>query len=107
MIYGPTLNTHLPVLADISPETRYCRFGPSDWADENPELCRLFRLHHQLADAIDAMVMDPDLPPADILIVGDHMPPSLTGEAACDSAAIGCPGCCSARARRRRRIAAW
>jgi hypothetical protein len=38
----------------------------------------MFLLHHQLADAIDRMVMDPALPPADVLIVGDHMPPFAT-----------------------------
>jgi hypothetical protein len=37
----------------------------------------MFMLHHRLADAIDRLAMDPALPPTDVLIVGDHMPPFL------------------------------
>jgi hypothetical protein len=75
LIYWLTLNSHLPVLADDRLGTKNCDFGPHDWASDNPHICRLFLLHHRLADAIGAMAMDPKLPPTDILIVGDHMPP--------------------------------
>lgn len=77
MIYWLTLNTHAPVVGDSTLGTLDCRFGPRAWREENPGLCRLFSVHHQLADAIDAMAMDPDLPPTDILVVGDHMPPAF------------------------------
>lgn len=80
MIYWLTLNTHAPVAEDATLGTVGCRFGPRAWSDANPGLCRMFVLHHQLADAIDAMAMDPRLPPTDILIVGDHMPPSVNRE---------------------------
>lgn len=74
-IYWLTLNTHLPVIADPKLGTEQCDLGEANWRTENPQLCRMFMLHHQLADAIDHMVMDPALPPIDLLIVGDHMPP--------------------------------
>lgn len=75
LVYWVTLNAHLPILADESLGTRDCRFGEPDLGLDVPMLCRLFLLHHRLADAITAMALDPDMPPADILIVGDHMPP--------------------------------
>ncbi len=74
-LYWVTLNTHLPILADRSLGTDDCRFGYAELGDEAPMVCRLFLLHHRLADAISRMAMDPAMPPADILIVGDHMPP--------------------------------
>ena len=75
MIYFLTLNTHLPIMRDDSIKTLDCALGEGNWAEANPQLCRLFLMHHYLAEAIDALVMDPDLPPTDILIVGDHFPP--------------------------------
>lgn len=80
MIYWLTLNTHAPVVEDAKLGTAGCHIGPQVWREENPGLCRMFSLHHQLADAIDAMAMDPNLPPTDILVVGDHMPPVLDRE---------------------------
>jgi hypothetical protein len=78
LIYWLTLNTHLPVIADPKLGTEHCDLGEASWRAENSQLCRMFLLHHQLADAIDTMVMDRALPPADVLIVGDHMPPFST-----------------------------
>ena len=75
MIYWLTLNSHVPVVEDQTLGTIGCRLGPAEWSAENQQLCRLFSVHHQLAAALDAMAMDPALPPTDILIVGDHMPP--------------------------------
>lgn len=74
-LYWLTLNTHLPVVADKALGTDDCRIGPRAWRESFPALCRLFQLHHDLADSISAMAMSPDLPPTDILIVGDHKPP--------------------------------
>lgn len=74
-IYWLTLNTHLPVIADPKLGTDSCELGDPDWRLDKPQLCRMFLLFHQLANAIDRMAMDPDLPPTDILIVGDHLPP--------------------------------
>jgi hypothetical protein len=76
-IYWVTLNTHLPVIADPKLGTSHCEFADPAWQENDPQLCRMFMLHHRLTDAIDKLVMDPNLPPTDFVIVGDHMPPFL------------------------------
>lgn len=75
VIYWLTLNSHLPVPADEGLRTTDCRIGPADWNKKFPMLCRNYQLQQILADAIHAEVMNPSFPEADILIVGDHMPP--------------------------------
>lgn len=75
MHYWVTLNSHLPVLDDPSLGTTNCSYGGAALADGPPMLCRIYVIHHQLADALTKMALDPALPPTDILIVGDHMPP--------------------------------
>jgi hypothetical protein len=69
------------VIEDSSIGTGDCRLGGEALAAESPLLCPLFTVHHRLADAITGMAMDPALPPTDILIVGDHMPPFFAREA--------------------------
>lgn len=76
-VYWVTLNTHLPVIADPKLGTASCELTDPAWQANDPQLCRMFMLHHRLADAIDKLAMDPALPPTDFLIVGDHMPPFL------------------------------
>lgn len=71
-VYWLTLNSHLPVMAE---KNRECAVGAPAWNHDFPRVCRMFEKHRQLADAIDRMIMSPDLPPTDILIVGDHKPP--------------------------------
>lgn len=80
MIYWLTLNSHAPVVEDATLGTVDCRLGPPEWRTANRGLCRMASVHRQLADAIDAMAMKPDLPPTDILVVGDHMPPAFDRE---------------------------
>ena len=75
LVYWLTLNTHIPVVREARMGTYRCTLGTAEWRADNPHLCRLFAVHRQLADAVDAMAMAPDLPPTDILIVGDHVPP--------------------------------
>jgi len=75
LIYFLTLNTHLPVGADAGLGTAKCALGSAEWAERYPQVCRLFLLHHYLAEEIDLLAMDIDLPPTDFLIVGDHSPP--------------------------------
>ncbi len=75
LIYWLTLNSHMPVVADASLQTATCPIGTEQWRTEFPQICRVMLVQQHLADAIDALAMDPDLPPTDILIVGDHMPP--------------------------------
>lgn len=81
LIYWVTLNSHLPVLEDESLRTENCNYGGRALAEESSLLCPLFLVHHRLADAITRMAMDPALPPTDILIVGDHMPPYFDRDA--------------------------
>lgn len=75
LIYFLTLNTHLPIVANDGLGTANCNLGNQAWAAENQEVCRLYQLQHLLADALDKVAMDEDLPPTDFLIVGDHLPP--------------------------------
>ncbi|HNJ48340.1 MAG TPA: hypothetical protein PK479_07910 [Novosphingobium sp.] len=81
LVYWLTLNSHLPLLEHESLGTSDCRYGGTVLADAPPMLCRLFQVHHNLSEAITAMALDPELPPTDILIVGDHMPPFFQRDA--------------------------
>lgn len=81
LLYWVTLNSHLPVLADPALGTENCTFGGTALADAPPMLCRLFLTHHRVSEALTRMALDPRLPPTDILIVGDHMPPFFQRDA--------------------------
>jgi hypothetical protein len=74
-IYWLTLNSHAPVIPDETLGTIQCSLGTAEWRTEFPVICRMFKVHRALANSIDELVMSPDLPPVDILIVGDHRPP--------------------------------
>lgn len=74
-LYWLTLNSHLPVVADKVLGTDRCTLGTPQWREDFPALCRLFQAHHHLANRISGMLMAPDFPATDILIVGDHKPP--------------------------------
>lgn len=80
-IYWLTLNTHAPVIADDTLGTTRCTLGKQEWRFGFPAICRMFELHHALANSIDELVMSPDLPDMDILMVGDHRPPLFDREA--------------------------
>ena len=71
-VYWLTLNTHVPVVSDTAMGTAHCTTGSKQWRTDFPALCRLFQLHSILGDRISDMVMAPDLPPTDILIVGEQ-----------------------------------
>lgn len=76
-VYWVTLNSHLPVLDGATPGLGGCTAGTAPLADKSLLECQLFLAHHDLAEAVSKLVMDPRLPPTDFLIVGDHMPPFL------------------------------
>lgn len=76
-IYWVTLNSHIPVLAGATPGLAGCEDGAAPLAHASLLQCRLFQAHHDIAEAISALAMDPALPPTDFLIVGDHMPPFM------------------------------
>jgi hypothetical protein len=80
-IYWLTLNSHSPVIADGTLGTNDCTLGTQEWRYALPVVCRLFEVHHTLANSIDRLVMAPDLPPVDILIIGDHRPPMFDRQA--------------------------
>jgi hypothetical protein len=74
-VYWLTLNSHLPVDANKTLGSDRCRIGPAEWRADFPMLCRSYQVQKVLADSITKEIMRPDFPDADILIVGDHMPP--------------------------------
>jgi hypothetical protein len=74
-IYWLTLNSHIPVPASEQLRTKECdRFDPV-LARDHAMICRLFSLWNDTNQGLAAMLTDPDLPPTDVLIVGDHAPP--------------------------------
>ena len=79
-LYWLTLNSHLPVPNDAALQTDACRDYDFRLAKEHPMICRLFRLWDDIDQGIARIALDPALPPTDILIVGDHMPPFFDRE---------------------------
>ncbi len=75
LIYWLTVNAHLPVGSDEALGTDRCSLGTARWRTDFPMLCRSYAVHKSVADAIFEEIDAPDFPEADILIVGDHMPP--------------------------------
>lgn len=75
LVYWLTLNAHLPVPPDETFGTQECSLGSREWSDAFPMLCRSYKVHQEVADSIVEQIMDPAFPEADLLIVGDHMPP--------------------------------
>lgn len=74
-VYWLTLNSHIPVPASEKLGTKDCaRFDPA-LARDHAMICRLFSLWSDTNDGLARMLADPDLPPTDVLIVGDHAPP--------------------------------
>jgi hypothetical protein len=74
-IYWLTLNSHLPIMVASGTADVGCDLGRDAWRTDFPRVCRLFQKHQELANSISGMLMARDLPPTDILIVGDHKPP--------------------------------
>jgi hypothetical protein len=74
-VYWLTLNSHIPVPASEQLQTKNCaKFDPA-LARDHAMICRLFSLWGDTNDGLARMLTDPDLPPTDVLIVGDHAPP--------------------------------
>lgn len=77
-IYWLTVNSHLPVIADARLNTQDCARFDAALAESAPDVCRLFRLFADVDKALAETLLRDDFPAADILIVGDHMPPYFT-----------------------------
>lgn len=75
LVYWLTVNSHLPVDANPSLGTDKCNLGTEEWRREFPMLCRSYQVQKVTADALTDEIMSADFPEADILIIGDHMPP--------------------------------
>jgi hypothetical protein len=74
-LYWLTVNSHLPVLRSKRLQTETCdRFDPT-LDRESPMTCRLLQLFDQTGRALAREIVAADFPAADILIVGDHIPP--------------------------------
>lgn len=74
-VYWLTVNSHLPVDANPSLGTDRCDLGTPQWRENYPMLCRSYEVQKIAADALTEEIMSEKFPEADILIVGDHMPP--------------------------------
>lgn len=74
-LYWLTLNSHLPVPASAAIGTEACLARNPGFPVESGGLCRLVSVTRTTSDRLATMLVDPALPPTDILIVGDHMPP--------------------------------
>jgi len=74
-LYWLTVNSHLPVLRNAKLHTEACdRFDARLDADY-PMACRMFQLFDETGAALAREITAADFPDADILIVGDHIPP--------------------------------
>ncbi|MFC7500130.1 sulfatase-like hydrolase/transferase [Enterovirga sp. GCM10030262] len=74
-IYWLTVNSHLPVAADATLGTEHCARFDAELAESQAMACRLFSLWNGVSVSLAEMLADSDLPPTDVLIVGDHAPP--------------------------------
>ncbi len=69
LVYWLTLNSHLPVDLDIPLRHRTCDRGGDQ------QLCRMADLWQQVFTDVADMLLHPDLPPTDAILIGDHPPP--------------------------------
>jgi len=74
-LYWLTLNAHLPVPTGLNLNVDKCEETSPVLAKEHPMICRQFSLFDDIDKALVAEITAKDFPEADILIVGDHMPP--------------------------------
>lgn len=74
-LYWLTVNSHLPVPAAAALGTEDCLERRPDFAIRNGSICRLATVIAEVNDALAKVLVAPDFPDADILVVGDHMPP--------------------------------
>lgn len=71
-IYWLTLNSHLP----FQPvENGPLNCGKSNSVIRSAMPCQLTEIWMQVFDGVARIAMDPDMPPVDILVVGDHNTP--------------------------------
>ncbi|MBA4306377.1 MAG: hypothetical protein C0429_06530 [Sphingopyxis sp.] len=74
-LYWLTLNSHLPVPAGLNLNVDNCERVSTFLKAEFPQICRQFAIYHDIQTALADEITASDFPDADILLVGDHMPP--------------------------------
>ena len=74
-LYWLTLNSHLPVPPGLNLNVDNCARVSKFLAAEFPQICRQFAIYHDVETALAREIVAEDFPDADILLVGDHMPP--------------------------------
>lgn len=74
-LYWLTLNSHLPVPAGLNLNVDNCERVSPFLKAEYPQICRQFAIYHDIETALASEITAADFPDADILLVGDHMPP--------------------------------
>ena len=71
-IYWLTLNTHIPY---VKAENGSLRCNLSNAVIRNDTVCELTELWLGVMEKVNEVAADPNLPPTDILVVGDHHTP--------------------------------
>ena len=71
-IYWLTLNTHIPY---VKAENGSLRCNLSNAVIRNDTVCELTELWLGVMEKVNEIAADPNLPPTDILVVGDHHTP--------------------------------
>ncbi|MGI9350029.1 MAG: sulfatase-like hydrolase/transferase [Rhizobiaceae bacterium] len=71
-VYWLTLNTHIPYVKEINGPLQ-C--NSANAAIGNDTVCELTELWLEVMEKVNEIATDPNLPPTDILIVGDHHTP--------------------------------
>jgi hypothetical protein len=74
-LYWLTLNSHLPVPSGLNLNVDNCERVSPLLKAEYPQICRQFAIYDDIFKALATEIAASDFPEADILIVGDHMPP--------------------------------
>lgn len=74
-LYWLTLNSHLPVPAGLNLNVDNCERVSPLLKSDYPQICRQFAIYDDIFTALGKEIAASDFPEADILIVGDHMPP--------------------------------
>jgi hypothetical protein len=78
-VYWLTLNSHLPYVP-VENGPLACNSAQARITDRIP--CELTEIWMEVFDAVAAIAADPDLPPLDIMVVGDHNTPMWSRAAA-------------------------
>lgn len=74
-LYWLTVGSHLPIVKSERLGTERCEGFDARLDAEYPMICRLLQIFDQTGQALAAEITAKDFPAADILIVGDHIPP--------------------------------